>query len=180
MSSLTALTPGTWNIDASHSRVGFVARHLMITKVRGSFERFTGTVTVGADLASSSVEATVELDSINTGDEKRDGHLKSPDFFNVEVNPTMTFRSTAITVNGTSGVLSGDLTLNGITKGVAFDVDFEGVGQDPWGGTRASFSGSTEINRKDWGVEWNVALEAGGVLVSEKVKIELDIQVVKA
>jgi polyisoprenoid-binding protein YceI len=180
MSSLANLTPGTWTIDAAHSRVGFVARHLMITKVRGNFGAFEGAITIADNLADSNVSATVQMSSINTGDEGRDGHLKTGDFFDVEQFPTMTFVSKGLSVDGDEGKLSGDLTLHGVTKPVTFDVEFEGVSSDPWGNTKAGFSAVTEINRKDFGVEWNAVLETGGVAVGEKVKIELDIQAVKA
>jgi polyisoprenoid-binding protein YceI len=180
MSSLANLTPGTWTIDAAHSRVGFVARHLMITKVRGNFGTFEGAITIADNLADSNVSATVQMSSINTGDEGRDGHLKTGDFFDVEQFPTMTFVSEGLSVDGDEGKLSGDLTLHGVTKPVTFDVEFEGVSTDPWGNTKAGFSAVTEINRKDFGVEWNAVLETGGVAVGEKVKIELDIQAVKA
>ena len=176
MSSLATLTPGTWNVDASHSEVGFVARHLMVTKVRGQFKDFNATVVVGAPFESSSVEATVQLASIDTNSADRDGHLKSADFFDVENNPAMTFRSTKVT----EATLEGDLTIKGVTRPVVFDLAFNGVSADPWGGTRAGFEASTEINRKDFGLEWNVAIEGGGVLVGEKVKINLDIQLVAA
>ena len=176
MTSITELPAGTWNVDASHSELGFVARHLMVTKVRGQFKEFEGTVKVGDDLASSQVTAVVQLASIDTGSADRDAHLKSADFFGVEENPTMSFTSTEVTEDA----LTGDLTIKGITRPVTFDLDFNGLATDPWGNTKAGFEASTEINRKDFGLEWNVALEGGGVLVSEKVKINLDIQLVKA
>jgi polyisoprenoid-binding protein YceI len=180
MSKLSSLTPGTWNIDASHSRVGFVARHLMIAKVRGSFSAFSGAITIADNVEDSKVEATVELKSVSTGDANRDGHLLSADFFNIEVNPTMSFVSTGLDVDGDEGKLKGDLTIAGKTHSVTFDVEFEGVSGDPWGGTRVGFSATTEINRKDWGIDFNMVLETGGVVIGEKVKIELDVEAVKA
>jgi polyisoprenoid-binding protein YceI len=180
MADIQDLTPGTWNIDASHSSVSFVARHLMITKVRGSFTGFSGAITVAADRLASAVHASIDLTTISTGDEGRDGHLKSGDFFDVEKFPTMTFASTGVTDKGDHYVLTGDLTIKGVTKSVDLDLEFEGVNTDPWGNNKAAFSATGEINRKDWGLEWNVALETGGVLVSEKIKLELDIQAVKA
>jgi polyisoprenoid-binding protein YceI len=176
MSSLSDLTPGTWNVDASHSELGFTARHLMVTKVRGQFKDFDATVSVGETFEASSVRATVQLASIETGSADRDGHLRSADFFDVENNPVMTFSSTRVTPD----TLEGELTIKGVTQPVVFDLEFNGVSKDPWGGTRAGFEAKTEINRKDFGLEWNVAIEGGGVLVGEKVKINLDIQLVQA
>jgi polyisoprenoid-binding protein YceI len=180
MSSLSDLTPGVWNVDPSHSTIGFVARHLMVSKVRGHFAKFDGTITVGEDPLQSKVEATVEIASVTTNDETRDGHLKSADFFDLEKNPTMTLVSTGVDKKGSDYVLHTDLTINGITKAVDFDLEFDGVSKDPWGGTRAGFSADAEVNRKDWGLEWNVALETGGVLVGEKVKIQLEIEAIQA
>lgn len=180
MADLSALTPGTWNVDAAHSRVGFTVRHLMVSKVRGSFTTFSGAVTVGEDKLASSVVAEVQMASIATGDDNRDNHLRTGDFFDVAAHPTMTFRSTGITADGGDYVLAGELTIKGITKPVTFELEFEGVSPDPWGGTRAGFSAETEISRKEWGLEYNAVLETGGVVISDKVKLELDIQVVKA
>lgn len=180
MASINDLTPGTWNIDASHSVVGFTARHLMIAKVRGRFTAVSGAITVAEDRLASSVNATIDTSSISTGDDQRDGHLKSADFLDVENHPSITFASTGVRQDGGDFVLTGDLTIKGVTKAVELELEFDGVSGDPWGGTRAAFTAKTEINRKDWGLEWNVALEAGGVLVGEKVKLELDIEAVKA
>ncbi len=178
---LASLTAGTWNVDASHSNVGFVARHLMVTKVRGSFGSFDGAITVGEDPLQSKVEASVEAASIDSADEGRDGHLKSGDFFDVVNHPTWTLVSTGIVAKGgTHYTLNADLTIKGVTKAVAFDLEFDGVATDPWGNTKAGFTAETEIGRKEFGLEWNVALETGGVLVGDKVKIQLDIQAVKA
>ena len=180
MSSINDLTPGTWNIDPAHSTVGFTARHLMITKVHGRFTGFTGTLTIGDDRLSSSVEATIDTTTVSTGDPGRDGHIQSPDFLDVASFPTMTFVSTGVSADGGDHKLAGDLTIKGITKPVSLDLEFDGVGTDPWGNHKAGFSASTEINRKDWGLEFNVVLETGGMLVSDKIKLELDIQAVKA
>ena len=180
MSNFSDLTPGVWTVDPSHSIVGFTARHLMISKVRGRFTSFTGTVTVAENPLDSQVEASVDLSSVTTGDEQRDAHLKSADFFDVDTHPTMTFTSTAIKDIGGDYVLSGDLTVAGTTRNVDFELSFDGVQQDPWGGTRAGFTAETEISRKDWELTWNVALETGGVLVGDKVKIELDVELVKS
>lgn len=172
----TQLPVGTWTIDPAHSEVAFVARHLMVTKVRGAFGEYSGTVTVADPIEESRVEATVQMASVDTSSEDRDAHLRGADFFDVESHPTMTFTSTAFT----GDTLTGDLTIKGVTRPVTFDVEFGGTAGDPWGGTRAGFEATAEINRKDWGLEWNVTLESGGVLVSEKIKITLDVQLVKA
>ena len=176
MSTLQNLTPGTWTVDPSHSEVGFVARHLMVTKVRGTFSDFAAEVTIAEPFEDSTATATVQLASVDTGSADRDAHIKSPDFFDVENNPTMTFTSTEVSDDS----LKGDLTIKGVTKPVVFDLEFNGLATDPWGNQKAGFEATTEINRKDLGLEWNVALEGGGVLVSEKIKINLDIQLVKA
>jgi polyisoprenoid-binding protein YceI len=178
MAAITDLTPGVWNVDPVHSSIGFVARHLMVSKVRGQFTSFSGTITIAENRLESKVEASVEVGSISTGDETRDGHLKSPDFFDAEKYPTMTLVSTGIEPDGKDYVLHTDLTIKGITKPVDFELEFDGVSGDPWGGTRAGFSAEAEVNRKDWGLEWNVVLETGGVMLGEKVKIQLDVQAV--
>ncbi len=176
MASIHDLTPGTWNVDASHSRVGFVARHLMIAKTRGHFTAFTGTITVPEDRLASTVEANVDVASLTTDDPARDGHLKSADFFDLDNNPTWTLRSTGVKAAGSDYVLLADLTIRGTTRPVEFELEFEGVTKDPWGNTKAGFTANTEISRKDFGLEWNVALETGGVLVGDKVKVELEIE----
>jgi polyisoprenoid-binding protein YceI len=175
MSNLSDLKPGTWTVDASHSEVGFVARHLMVSKVRGQFKDFSAVVTVAQPFEHSTVEATVQMASIDTNSADRDTHVKSGDFFDVENNPVMTFTSTKVT----DDALEGLLTIKGTTKPVSFDLDFGGVSADPWGGTRAGFEATAEINRKDFDLSWNVAIEGGGVLVGEKVKIILDVQLVQ-
>lgn len=178
--STEALIPGTWNIDPSHSSVNFVVRHLMVSKVRGSFGAFTGTVTIDDNRLASSVTASVEMASVTTGDDGRDAHLRNSDFFDVENYPTMTFTSTQVRPDGGDYVLVGDLTIKGVTKQVEFELEFDGVSPDPWGGTRAGFSAEGEIDRRDFGLEWNMALDTGALMVGEKVKIALDIQAVKA
>jgi polyisoprenoid-binding protein YceI len=180
MSDLKSLTPGTWNVDPSHSGLNFSVKHLMVSKVRGRFGSFTGTLEVASDPLQSSVTATANVDSITTGDQGRDDHLKSADFFDAATFPTIEFKSTKIEADGDDFVLFADLTIRGVTKNVKFELEFEGVGKDPWGNTKAGFTAEAEINRKDWGLEWNAALETGGVLVGEKVKLQLDIQAAKA
>jgi polyisoprenoid-binding protein YceI len=176
MSTLSDLKPGIWNVDASHSEVGFIARHLMVSKVRGQFKDFAAVVTVAQPFELSTVEATVQMASIDTNSADRDTHVKSADFFDVDNYPTMTFKSTKVT----DGSLEGLLTIKGVTKAASFDLEFGGVSADPWGGIRAGFEATTEINRKDFDLSWNVAIEGGGVLVGEKVKITLDVQLVQA
>jgi polyisoprenoid-binding protein YceI len=180
MTTPTPLPTGTWNVDPSHSSIAFVARHLMVSKVRGSFSSFSGSISIAEDPLLSTVEATVDAESITTGDESRDNHLRSGDFFDVEAFPTWTLQGTSLRANGDGFVLVADLTIKGVTRSVEFDLDVEGVAVDPWGSTKAGFTAVAEISRKQFGLEWNVALEAGGVLVGDKVKIELDIQAVKA
>lgn len=180
MSDLSTLATGTWTIDPSHSTVGFVARHLMVAKVRGHFTEFAGTITIADDRLQSAVEATVQIGSIQTNDSGRDGHLLSPDFLDAAQFPTMALRSTGISVSRDHYVLHTDLTIKGVTKSVDFALDFDGVATDPWGNTKAGFTAEAEVNRKQWGLEWNVALEAGGVLVGDKVKIVLEIEAAPA
>jgi polyisoprenoid-binding protein YceI len=176
----TTIPAGIWNIDSSHSTVGFVARHLVISKVRGSFRSFSGAITIVEQQLKSSVTASIDMASVDTSDEGRDGHIKGEDFVDVAKFPTMTFVSTKVTQDGDDFEVIGDLTIKGVTRSVVLDLEFKGTSKDPWGGTRAGFSAETEINRKDFGLEWNVVMETGGVLVGEKIKIELDIQAVQA
>lgn len=178
--ALATLTAGTWTVDVGHSAVAFSARHLMVAKVRGSFDEFAGTITVGDNPFESKVEAVVQIASINTKDEGRDGHLKGEDFFDAEKFPTMSLVSTGIEARGADFVLHTELTIKGITKSVDFDLEFDGVVADPWGNTKAGFTAETEINRKEFGLVWNVALETGGVVVGEKVRITLEIEALKS
>jgi len=180
MPNLDDLTPGTWNIDPSHSIVSFVARHLVITKVRGTFGDFSGAVVITDDKLASTVQATIGMASITTGDEGRDGHLKSADFFDVETYPNMTFVSTGIRGDGAEYVLTGDLTIKGVSKSIELDLEFEGVSPDPWGGTRVGFSATGEINRRDFGLNFDVKVDTGGALVGEKIKLEIEAQAVKS
>jgi polyisoprenoid-binding protein YceI len=180
-STTTLPRTGTWTMDASHSSLGFVAKHLVVSKVRGGFSSFSGTVTVADPVERSVVDVSIEAASISTGDEQRDGHLVSEDFLAVETFPTLTFRSTSISNDGGQDwSITGDLTIKDVTKPVTLDVEYLGVFSDPWGNEKAAFSASTEIDREAWGITWNQALEAGGVLVGKTVKIELDVQLQEA
>ena len=174
------LTPGTWTIDAAHSSVAFSVKHLMISKVRGSFSGFSGTVTVPEDRLATTVEVTIDPATVNTADANRDAHLKNGDFFDAEQFPSWKFVSKSIRVDGNDYVLTGDLTMRGVTKPVDLEVEFEGVSKDPWGNIKAGFSAQGEVNRKDFGMEYNAALETGGVLIGEKVKLSFDIELAKS
>ncbi|HET6561202.1 MAG TPA: YceI family protein [Marmoricola sp.] len=176
------LATGTYTIDTSHSRLGFVARHAMVTKVRGAFNAFDATVEVdGENLAASKVSVTIDVDSIDTRNEQRDGHLRSNDFLDIANHPEITFVSTDVTPVGDDVVrVTGDLSIKGVTKPVTVDFAYEGSAVDPFGNQRVGFEGSVVINRKDWGITWNAALEAGGVLVSDKVTLEFEISAIKA
>lgn len=170
-----------WAIDNGHSAIHFSARHMMLSTVRGRFNNFSGTVDFNeADPTQSSVDLAIDVASIETRDDKRDGHLKSADFFEVEKFPTMSFKSTSVEKIGENhGKLHGNLTIKDVTKPVALDVEYHGLAKAPWGTTSAGFSAKTTIDRKDWGLTWNVALETGGILVGDKVNIEIDVEVVK-
>jgi polyisoprenoid-binding protein YceI len=170
---------GKWDIDPSHSTVEFVVRHLMVSKVRGRFGSFSGTLSITDDPALSSVDVVIDSASIDTRDQQRDGHLRTPDFLDVENFPHITFTSTHVEGAGSSWQVTGDLTIHGVTRSVVLDVEYAGTTKDPWGGQRAGFSATTEIDREDFGLSWNVALEAGGFLVGKKVKIELEIEAVQ-
>lgn len=170
----------TWQVDKSHSHIYFNARHMMISKVRGSFEEFDIDIDFDPqNPAKSVITTTIAADSINTRDERRDTHLKSPDFLDAAKYPTLTFKSTRIEqTDANHGKLYGDLTIAGATNEVVLDVTYAGVQTTPWGGQAAGFSGTTSINRKDWGLEWNVALETGGWLVSDTINIEIELELV--
>ena len=169
---------GTWTIDPVHSEVSFVVRHMMVSKVRGRFDKFEGTIVTAPDPLQSSVTATVDLSSVNTGEPNRDNHIRSADFFEVESHPTMTFRSTGVRPDGDDFLLDGDLTIRGTTKPVTLKLEVNGFGPDAFGGTRAGFSASGEINRHDFGVSYNGPIPGGGggVIVSEKVAITIEIE----
>ncbi|MCW2834395.1 MAG: polyisoprenoid-binding protein [Nocardioides sp.] len=172
---------GDYAIDPSHSRLGFVARHAMVTKVRGQFGTFEGNAKIdAANPANSSVELTIDVTSVNTGSEDRDGHLKSGDFFDVESFPSIRFVSTDVKRAGNDWVVTGDLTIKDTTRPVTIDFEQTGSALDPFGNTRVGFEGETVVNRKDFGLTWNAALETGGVLVSDKIKLEFDVSAIKS
>ncbi len=170
------LTAGRYNIDPSHSEVGFTVRHLGLSKVRGRFNTFSGTLDIGSDRLASSVTASIDLSSVDTNNADRDGHLKSTDFFNTETNPTMEFVSTSVT----ESTVQGELTINGVTKPVTLELEFHGVTVDGYDTTRAGFSASTVIERSAFGIDFNAPLGLDGMLISDKVSIELEIQAVPA
>ncbi len=171
---------GDYTIDPSHSRIGFSVRHAMVTTVRGAFGSFEGTAHVDStEPGRSSVRLSIATASIDTGSADRDGHLASADFFDAEKNPEITFVSTAVERDGDVWEITGDLTINGVTKAITVPFELTGSAQDPFGNTRVGFEGSTSLNRRDWGMTWNSALETGGVLVSEKIKLELDVSAIK-
>ena len=171
---------GDYTLDVSHSRLGFVARHAMVTKVRGQFGEFEGTAHVDTETpANSTVKVEIKAASVSTGSPDRDGHLQSADFFDAEQFPTWTFASTDVTRDGATWTITGDLTIKDVTKSVSIDFEETGAATDPFGNQRVGFEGELTVNRKDWGLTWNAALETGGVLVSEKVKLEFDLSAIK-
>ncbi len=175
---------GTWTLDPAHSRIGFSVRHAMVATVRGSFEKFSGTIVIdGTEPAASKAEVTVQADSINTGNPDRDNHLRTNDFLDAPSHETIAFASTGVKAGSDDEdtyVLLGDLTIRGITKPIEITLEFQGIAKDPFGNTRAGFEGRAAINRKDFGVNFNAPLETGGVLVADKVKIELDVSAIKS
>jgi polyisoprenoid-binding protein YceI len=178
LTGIPGYVAGTWSIDPVHSEVGFAARHMMVSKVRGKFRTFSGQIVTGADPLDSSVTAEIDLNSIDTGHDQRDGHLRSADFFEVETYPTMTYQSTGVRRNGDGYVLDGKLTLKGVTRDVPLTLELNGFGPDPYGGTRAGFTATAEINRSDFGVNFSAVMETGGAVVSDKVTIQLEIEAV--
>jgi len=176
--STPSIPAGTWTIDPSHSEVGFSVRHLMVSKVKGNFDTFEGQITIADSPLESSVTAEVDLNSINTRDEGRDAHLRSGDFFDTESHPKLTFVSTSVVADGDDFKVAGDLTIKGTTRSVVLDLEFNGVSGDPWGGTRAGFSAETEISRKDFGVDFEIPMDGGGVVVGDKIKVSLEVEAV--
>jgi polyisoprenoid-binding protein YceI len=171
---------GDYTIDPTHTRLGFSARHAMVTTVRGQFTDFDGTAHIdAADPARSSVRLSIRTASVDTGVADRDGHLKSADFFDAEANPEITFVSTEVSRDGDDWTIAGDLTIKGVAKPVSIEFESTGSARDPFGNLRVGFEGGASINRKDWGLTWNAALETGGVLVSEKIKLEFDVSAIQ-
>ena len=176
--SIPGYVAGTWDIDPTHTDISFTVRHMMVSKVRGHFETFEGTVTTGADPLDSRVEVSIQLASINTNNTDRDNHIRSDDFFGVEQYPTMSYRSTGVRSEGDSYVVDGELTLHGVTKPVSLDLEVNGFGPDPFGGTRSGFSAKGEISRKDFDIAFNAPLEGGGVVVGDKVQLAIEAELV--
>jgi polyisoprenoid-binding protein YceI len=176
------MTSTRWDFDLSHSSLNFHVRHLMVSKVHGRFSIWSGVLELDEqDITRSSIDVTIDATSVDTKEDKRDAHLRSADFFDVEKFPTLTFKSTKVEKKGDDEVaMTGDLTIHGVTKSVTLAVELGGQVKDPWGGTRTGFSAKTSINRKDFGLGWNAVLEAGGVVVGEKVEITLEIEAIKA
>ncbi len=171
---------GDYTLDVAHSRLGFSARHAMVTTVRGAFKDFEGTATIDtANPSASKVDLRIDVASIDTGVADRDSHLRSGDFFDADANPTITFVSTEVERDGDEWAITGDLTIKDVTRPVTVLFEETGSARDPFGNLRVGFEGSTSINRKDWGLTWNAALETGGVLVSEKVKLEFDVSAIR-
>lgn len=180
VSGVTLPQPGVYTIDPTHTRVGFVARHLMVTKVRGHFADVTGSITVAEHPMETTAEATMAAASITTGSDDRDAHLRSNDFLLIDEHPNVEFRTLGITgQDGSVFHVRGELTIKGVTREVPLEVEVDGVTTDPWGGVRLAVTATGEIDREDFGVTWNVALEGGGVLVSKKVRLEIEAQAVR-
>lgn len=175
---MSNITAGTWQLDPTHTEIGFTVRHIM-SKVRGKFETFEGTLVTAEDITNSTVSVSVDLASINTGTADRDNHLRSGDFFNVEANPKMTFTTTAVVRNSDSDfVVTGDLTIKDVTKSVDLAVEFLGEGKDPWGGTRVGVEATTVISRKEWGIDFNIPLEGDKVMIGDKISIQINAEAV--
>jgi polyisoprenoid-binding protein YceI len=180
VATIPGYVAGKWSIDPVHSEVGFSVRHMMVSKVRGRFTEFSGELVTGERPEDSSVTAEISLSSINTGQEQRDAHIRSADFFEVETFPTMTYRSTGVRVEDGDFVVDGDLTLKGVTKNVPLHLELNGFGPDAYGGTRAGFTATAEINRRDFNVNFSAPMQNGGAVVADKITIHLEIEAVLA
>lgn len=174
------LAPGPWVIDPGHADVSFVGRHFGLTKVRGRFTGVTGTVQIAEPLENSSIDVTIDMATVESGSTARDDHLRSEDLFDVAAHPTATFRSTNIEYDGATGTVTGDLTITGVTHPVVLDVEHLGQVRDPWDNDRAVFSASTRLDREDWGLTWNMVLEAGGLVVSKEITVEIDLELIRS
>ena len=175
---IPGLVAGRYAIDPVHSQIGFSVRHLMVSKVKGVFAEFEGQIDVADDVLSSSATATIKTASVDTRNGQRDDHVRSADFLDVERYPTMTYRTAGVRRNGDDFVVTGELSLHGVTRPVELDVEFHGAGSDPWGGTRIGFSAETEINRRDFGIDINLPLDGGGAVVGDKIKVHLEVEAV--
>lgn len=173
------LTTGTWNIDPAHSEVTFTIRHLM-TKVRGTFTDFSGTIEIAEDVAASTATAEIKVDSIDTRNADRDAHIRSNDILGADEHAVMTFTTTGVRAEGDANYVDGELTVRGVTRPITLEVEFNGIGQDPWGGTRAGFTATGSISRKDYGIDFNVPLGGDKALLGDKVDIQLEVQAVRA
>lgn len=178
--SATELPPaGTWHIDPGHAEIAFIGRHFGLTKVRGRFTDVDGLVVIADDPTRSTIEVTIDMASVSSGDQSRDDHLRSDDFFDVDHHPVATYRSTSVAVNGTSGIVDGELTLRSVTRPVRLEVSYLGHVVDPWGNDRIVFTASSRIDREDWGLTWNMPLDAGGLVVSKQITIEIELELVQ-
>jgi polyisoprenoid-binding protein YceI len=178
--SIPGYVAGTWDIDPVHSDVSFTVRHMMVSKVRGKFHGVSGSIVLADDPLASTVTADIDVSTIDTGNEQRDGHIRSADFFEVETYPTLTFRSTGIRADGDDFVVTGDLTLHGVTKPVELGLEVNGFTKDPYGGTRAGFTATTTLNRKDFGITIDMPMDGGGAVVGDKIQVALEIEAVLA
>jgi len=170
--------PGTWEIDPGHTDVSFIGRHFMVTKVRGRFTGVSGRVVIAESFEDSRVDVTIDMATVESGSTARDEHIRSAELFDVERFPQATFRSNEVDWDGAAGRVTGDLTIHGVTRTVTLEVTFEGYARDPWGGDRAIFSARTKVDREDFDISWNMAVETGGVLVSKEIQIEIDLETV--
>ena len=171
--------PGVWEIDPGHADIAFIGRHLMLTKVRGRFAGVAGAITVADDPSESRVDVTIDMASVDSGDARRDQHLRGPDLFDVEHHPTATFRSATVTPAGAGGTVSGDLTLRGVTRPVTLQVTYLGHARDPWGNDRVGFRAHATINREHWDLTWNMVLDTGGLVVSKDIRVEIELEAVR-
>ncbi len=170
--------PGTWRIDPGHTEVAFIGRHFMLTKIRGRFVGVEGSVAIASDPTDSHVEVTIDMTSVNSGAQDRDDHLRSPDFFDTATWPTARFGSTAVSWSGTTASMTGDLTIRNVTRPLTLSVEYLGQLVDPWGSTRAVFSATGTIDRGDWGLDWNMPLDRGGLLVSQRIDLEINVEMI--